>query len=154
MIVRVEILLLPDGTWETLRISPMGDFTETPGCATVIATVLSVNGNEIQFLGWPTTVTLEEDTQIENDDEGDGETVSADQVVLAVVCVSDNSQIVIIQIIVLNVNNDEGDGGTTVNEEKVLICHKPDKKGGHTLLIPQPAVPAHLGHGDKLGPCP
>jgi hypothetical protein len=150
MIVRVEILLLPDGTWEVLSISPMGDFTETPGCATVIATVLSVNGNEIQFLGWPTTVTLEEDTQIEND----GETVSANQVVLAVVCVSDNGQIVIIQIIVLNANNDNNDGDTSVDEEKVLVCHKPDKNGGHTLSISSSAVPAHLAHGDTLGACP
>jgi hypothetical protein len=36
----------------------------------------------------------------------------------------------------------------------VLICHKPDKKGGHTLSIAPPAVAAHLAHGDKLGPCP
>ncbi len=148
-IVRVEILLLSDGTWEVLSISPMGDFTETPGCVTVIATVLSVNGNEIQFLGWPTTVTLGED-------ESDGETVSANQVVLAVVCVSDDGQIVIVQIIVLNVNNDDGgnDDGTSVDGEKVLVCHKPDKKGGHTLSISSSAVPAHLAHGDTLGACP
>jgi hypothetical protein len=36
----------------------------------------------------------------------------------------------------------------------VLICHKPDKKGGHTLSVSSSAVPAHLGHGDKLGACP
>lgn len=145
MIVRVEILLLPDGTWEVLSISPLGDFTETSGCATVIATVLSVDGNEVQFLGWPTTVTLE---------ESDGVTVSANQVVLAVVCVSDDGQIVIVQIIVLNVDNDNDDGGTTVEGEKVLVCHKPDKKGGHTISISSSAVPAHLAHGDFLGECP
>ena len=150
MIVRVEILLLPDGTWEVLSISRMGDLTETPGCATIIATVLSINGNEVQFLGWPTTVTLEEDTQIEND----GETVSANQVVLAAVCISDNGQIIITQIIVLNVKNDDGDEDTSGNEEKVLVCHKPDKKGGHTISISESAVPAHLAHGDILGPCP
>ncbi len=147
-IVRVEILLLPDGTWEVLSISPLGDFTESPGCATVIATVLSINGNQVQFLGWPTTVTLGEDAQIEND----GETVSANQTVLAVVCVSENGQFVIIQIIVLNPEIDDGD--TSEGGEKVLVCHKPDKKGGHTISIAEPAVPAHLAHGDILGACP
>ena len=60
----------------------------------------------------------------------------------------------IVQIIVLIIDDGEtpdqgGEGG-----EKVLICHKPDKKGGHTLSVSASAVPAHLGHGDKLGPCP
>jgi len=166
MIVRVEILLLSDGTWEVLSIAPLGESTDTPGCATVIATVVSVNGNEIQFLGWPTTVTFDQTAGDGNDnsentngnenndngEEGSGETVSAGQVVLAVVCVSEDGQLVIVQIVVLNIDID--DGGSSVNGEKVLVCHKPDKKGGHTLSIPSPAVPAHLGHGDTLGPCP
>jgi len=32
---------------------------------------------------------------------------------------------------------------------KVQICHK-----GKTIRIAQPAVRAHLRHGDSLGPCP
>jgi len=155
MIVRVEILLLPDGTWEVLSISPLGDFTEAAGCATIIATVLSVNGNEIQFLGWPTTVTLGEDTQTGNENESGGETVNENQVVLAVVCVADDGQIVIVQIIVLNADNvNDDEGGTSVEGEKVLVCHKPDKNGGHTISISSSAVPAHLAHGDTLGACP
>ena len=34
-------------------------------------------------------------------------------------------------------------------KEKVLICHK-----GHTISVSPSAVPAHLRHGDTLGPCP
>jgi len=182
MIVRVEILLLPDGTWEVLSISPLGDSIETPGCATVIATVLRVEGNQIQFVGWPTTVTLGDDDQAEdneengdseenddeNEDDGDedgdenegeddgddesgGETISADQLVLAVVCVSADGQIVIVQIIVLNA--DDNDDGTSGEGDKVLVCHKPSKNP-HTLSISSSAVPAHLAHGDTLGPCP
>jgi hypothetical protein len=30
-----------------------------------------------------------------------------------------------------------------------LVCHK----GKKTLDLPQPAVQAHLDHGDRLGPC-
>jgi hypothetical protein len=32
--------------------------------------------------------------------------------------------------------------------KKVSICHK-----GQTLEVAEPAVEAHLGHGDTLGPC-
>ena len=32
---------------------------------------------------------------------------------------------------------------------KMLVCHK-----GHTISISVNAVPAHLRHGDTLGPCP
>ena len=189
-IVRVEILLLDDGTWEVLSIAPLGDSTGTPGCATVIATVVSVNGNQIQFLGWPIAITLQttsgnendsnenevengnendneneqgenegEDNDEQNDnDAGDSDTLEPGQVVVAVVCVSEDGTLVIVNIIILNTDDDgDGDnGGTPGNgQEKVLVCHKPNsKKGGHTLSIAKPAVPAHLGHGDTLGPCP
>lgn len=33
-------------------------------------------------------------------------------------------------------------------QRKVTICHK-----GHTLEVAEPAVQAHLNHGDSLGPC-
>ncbi len=145
MIVRVEILLLPDGTWQVLSIAPLDDFAEIPGCSTVIATVVTVNGNEVQFLGWP-SVTLGEDVTIES--EGNG-TLTANQVVLVVVCTSEGGQIVIVQIIIVNTNN----VGTPMEGEKVLVCHKPSKNA-HTLSISASALPAHLGHGDTLGPCP
>jgi hypothetical protein len=37
--------------------------------------------------------------------------------------------------------------------EKVLICHHPGAHQ-HTISVSQNAVPAHLAHGDTLGPCP
>jgi len=162
MIVRVEILLLNDGTWEVLSIAPLGELSETSGCATVVATIVSVNGDEVQFLGWPTSVKLEisegENDQGEDEDGEDEQedtitvTLSADQVVLAVVCVSEDDQLFIVKITILNQNNDEGETPSS-GEEKVLICHKPNKNA-HTLSLPQSAIPAHLAHGDILGPCP
>jgi hypothetical protein len=152
MFVRVEILLSPDGTWEVLSIAPLGEFEEDPDCGTVVATVVSVEGNVIQLSGWP-TITLGEDIKIENDEGGEG-TLNPNQTVLLVICPSGEGQIVIVQIIILDI----GDDGTPVEGgeggEKVLICHKPDKKGGHTISVSSSAVPAHLAHGDKLGPCP
>jgi hypothetical protein len=151
MLVRVEILLLPDGTWQVLSIAPLGDIIEVPECATVIATVVAVNGNEVQFLGWP-SITLSEDVVIEGG--GDAVTLSPNQNVIVVVCPSEEGQIVIVQIIIINITPGE-DVGTPAEGEKVLVCHKPNsKKGGKTLSISSSAVPAHLGHGDTLGPCP
>jgi len=149
MFVRVEILLSPDGTWEVLSITPLGEFEEDPDCSTVVATVVSVEGNVIQLSGWP-AITLDQDVIIEG---GEG-LLSPEQTVLIVVCSSEEGQIVIIQIIIINIDGDDaappeaGEGG-----EKVLLCHKPEKKGGHTLSVSSSAVPAHLGHGDRLGPC-
>ena len=152
MLVRVEILLLEDGTWEVISIVPLGDLTDTSGCANVIATVVSVNGDQIQFLGWPTIVTFADDDNANENEDGDDLGVRPGQKVLAVVCVV-NNQVVIVRI--TGLDDDEGDDGEpSGNGEKVLICHKPDKKGGHTLSIASSAVPAHLGHGDRLGACP
>lgn len=157
MLVRVEILLQDDGTWEVISISPLGEVPSTSGCATVVATVESVNGNQIKFLGWPEPVPVNPPTSYGNENDNgstgvDVTTLKPGQQVLVVVCVSGDNQLVITMIIVLNVEEDDdnqADGG-----EKVLVCHKPAKKGGHTISISSSAVPAHLGHGDKLGPCP
>jgi hypothetical protein len=159
MLVRVEILLQDDGTWEVISISPLGEVPSTSGCATVVATVESVSGNQIKFLGWPEPVTVNAPTSYGNENDNDSgdmgldlSTLKPGQQVLVVVCVSGNNQLVITKIVVIDnddENNNESGGG-----DKVLVCHKPGKKGGHTLSISSSAVPAHLGHGDKLGACP
>ena len=156
MLVRVEILLLEDGTWEVISIAPLGDFTEVDGCVTVAATIISVTADEIQFVGWP-SMPLSSDVKIERDggDEQQGNIIlSPAQNVLVVLCPSDNKQIVITQIIIIVVTPPDEEGNEPSSEgEKVLVCHKPNKNA-HTLSLPPSAVPAHLGHGDKLGPCP
>jgi len=40
-------------------------------------------------------------------------------------------------------------------EDKVLICHIPpgNPENAHTIRVSVNAVPAHLAHGDALGPC-
>jgi hypothetical protein len=173
MLVRVEVLLSDDGTWEVLSLTPLGDFSEVDGCVTVAATIVSVTADEIQFVGWP-AMPLNANVKIEGGrnqegnqgeeeggeeqkqgDEGQGTIVlSPNQNVLVVLCPSDDHQIVITQIIVIVINPpDENGNESPGNNEKVLVCHKP-KKNAHTLSLPQSAVPAHLAHGDTLGPCP
>jgi len=36
---------------------------------------------------------------------------------------------------------------------RITICHKPGTPAQKTLVLPEPAIPGHLGHGDTLGPC-
>lgn len=166
MIVRVEIRLLPDDTWEVLSIAPLGDVLETPGCVTVIVKVLGVDGDQIQFEGWPTPVTLTEDTQTENNDneaenengdedndseEGDGEIIQPGQTILAVVCIDEDGRLVVVQFVLLDTDDDGLGAGSG---EKVLVCHNASRNNPHTISIAEPAVPAHLAHGDTLGPCP
>lgn len=148
MLVVVEILLLDDGTWEVLSIAPLSESTQIPGCATVAATVVSVDGNESQFRDWP-AITLVEGVTVE-DESGAAATLSPNQTVLVVICSSEEGQFQITKIIILNTEQDDSAG----NAEKMLVCHKPDKKGGHTLSIAAPAVSAHLAHGDTPGACP
>ena len=148
MFVMVEILLHEDGTWEVLSISPLSHFTEIPGCATVTATVESVNENEVQFSDWP-SITLGQDVTIENEDGTPG-MLAADQKVLVVVCATEDGQFAITKIILLQTDDED----TQAGGGKVLVCHKPDKKGGHTLSIAAAALPAHLAHGDRQGACP
>ncbi len=40
--------------------------------------------------------------------------------------------------------------------EKVTLCHIPpgNPSNAHTIAVGAAAVPAHLAHGDTLGPCP
>jgi LPXTG-motif cell wall-anchored protein len=40
--------------------------------------------------------------------------------------------------------------------DKVVICHIPpgNPDNAHTIVVSENAVPAHLAHGDTLGPCP
>ena len=33
-------------------------------------------------------------------------------------------------------------------QDKVTICHR-----GHTITVAEPALQAHLAHGDAIGPC-
>jgi hypothetical protein len=55
------------------------------------------------------------------------------------------------QIIHMNHDEDEDEGGGGNN--RVAICHNLGNGDWITIYVAEPAVPAHLAHGDYLGPC-
>ena len=144
MLVRVELILQSDGTWQVIKIEPISSLVWFPGCMDLIATVISVNGNQLQLRDWP-IITLDEDVTIEG-------TLAPDSVIRIRVCFTEVMVIKVTYIIIIQQDTDE----PPIVEEsgKVTVCHKPGKKkGGHTLTIGRPALGAHLGHGDYEGAC-
>ena len=145
MLVRVELVLQSDGTWQVVKIEAISNLVWFPGCMDVIATVVSVNGNQLQLLNWP-VVTIEDEARIEG-------TLIPDSVIRMRVCFDQTLMIKVTVIIVIQQVTVEP---PPVSEEggKVNVCHKPNgKKGGHTLSISRSALPAHLAHGDYEGVC-
>jgi hypothetical protein len=49
----------------------------------------------------------------------------------------------------------DGDGDNDDHWSMVTICHIPpgNPANEHTITVGAPATPAHLAHGDYLGPC-
>ena len=83
MLVRVELILQSDGTWQVIKIEPISNLVWFPGCMDVIATVVSVNGNQLQLLNWP-VVTIEDGARIEG-------TLVPNSVIRMRVCFDQNS---------------------------------------------------------------
>jgi hypothetical protein len=144
MLVRVIIYLLPDGTWQVMRITSLDIFTGIPGCLNLTATVINFEGTRLQLLGWPELV-LGEDVEIDG-------ALRPNSVVAILLCFDEKGMIEIVQIIVIFQPEIDIEP-PPVEGHKVTICHKPNKKGGNTITIAKSALPAHLAHGDYIGAC-
>ena len=144
MLVRVEMVFLEDGTWQTTRIDVVNTLVWFPGCMDIIATVVSIDGKQIQLLNWP-VMTVAEDATIEG-------LLAPSSIIRMRLCFDEAMLIKITYILIIETPiieiPAEDEGG------KVTVCHKPGKKkGGHTLSVGRSALGAHLGHGDYEGAC-
>ena len=92
-LVRVEITILPDGTWRVARITPVSDAGFGVGCLHVSAVVVGISGNQIELLNW-TTIYLDDDVQVVGE-------ITVDSVVVILICVDDDGTIVVISIVVI-----------------------------------------------------
>jgi hypothetical protein len=153
MLVRVEIIILPDGTWRVVEIRPFQGFGGGLGCLTFTGVVVDVDGDQLQLVGWP-PLTLGDDVQLAGE-------LEPNSIVLFQICFADDMTLRVVYIIVIYTPEPvvvpsqpplaEPPGG---EGNKVTVCHKPDGKNPHTITIARSALPAHLAHGDILGPCP
>jgi hypothetical protein len=142
MLVRVELVQQPDGSWLVVKIEPLSDLPWFPGCMDVVATVIGVDGSQLQLENWP-VVSLGEDVTVEG-------ALTPGSIVRMRICFTEDG-IQVVSIIIIEPGDVEPPAAD--EGEKVTVCHKPDKKGGHTLTIGRSALPAHLGHGDYVGTC-
>jgi hypothetical protein len=155
-LVRVSGVILPDGTWRarTIRRLDAGQ-----GCLELRNIVLSVEGSQLVLFDGQvidlTGVTVEG-------------TLQPGAVVVIYGCVADDGEFTAITVIVLFQLPELPPTPTPVptitpaptrppeQSDKVIICHRPpgNPDNAHTLTVGASAVPAHLAHGDTLGPCP
>jgi len=57
------------------------------------------------------------------------------------------------QIIGVNIITPPGDDDDDDDGNRVAICHRTGNGSYHTIYVAPQAVPAHIAHGDYLGPC-
>jgi len=164
-LVKVEARILPDGTWLAIKIAPASVDGLGLGCVSISAIVVRVNADQIELLNGP-TIPLDDDVAVAGD-------LATGSVIVIVVCVDADGTIHIVSIIVIYWLEPPVVPTPTVvsppptppappstpppeegGSDKVTVCHKPNSKNPHTLTISRSALPAHLGHGDTLGPCP
>jgi hypothetical protein len=154
MLVRVELLLHPDGSHKVIRISPLKGFDWEVGCQYLVVTVIGIDGNKLILDGWP-SIELNDDVQIEGE-------IKPGSILQIMICYDEDMNVSMVYIIVLSgpddlppdEGEDDDEDGKEGKKDKVMVCHKPNSKNPHTIVISSSAVPAHLGHGDILGPCP
>jgi hypothetical protein len=146
ILVRVEAYLLPDGTWQVVRISAIDVFIGIPGCMVLNATVVGVEGDILRLLGWP-KLEMDEDIRVEGD-------LRPNSIVLVQLCFDEDGRLIIVLISLAYDPDDEDGDEPPEMDDKVTLCHKPYKKqGGHSITVSRSALPAHLGHGDYIGGC-
>lgn len=154
-LVRVTAWIRDDGTWlatHILRLDTGGE----QGCVAITAVIIDINGDEL-ILSNGQTILLGGDIVV------DGE-LQPGSVVLITACVQDDGTILIVSIIVIYTPppptppslpppGPPGGGNDGPGSGDVTICHKPGTPAEQTKTVPQPALGAHLGHGDTMGPC-
>lgn len=152
-LVRVTAEIRADGTW-LIRELRLLEGTIEPGCVAITAVITNVSSGQI---------TLSNGTTVPLDGVVVNGTLRVGSVVVIIACANDDGTITIISITVIYDPGEPvpptptpGPWPTPVpgGQNKVTICHKPGTPAQHTLTVAEPALSAHLGHGDTLGPCP
>ncbi len=137
--VKVTGWILEDGTWLATEIKHTG-LHLGQGCFLVSSVVQSVTGNQILLVDGQ-TLERTEDLAVTGD-------LKAGSMVRYQTCLDKQGQSNIGSVTVVYQLEE-------LPQAKVVICHIPPGNPGnrHTIEVGQPAVPAHMAHGDTMGAC-
>ena len=127
MLVRVEIQVQPDGTWKVISIAPLTGSELVEGCQELTAVVVSVSGNQLQLQGWP-VLTIGENAEIVGE-------LQANSVVLVQVCFGGDGSLQVVYIFIILQPEIEEPPSPELPGEKVMICHKPNGKNPHVIVV-------------------
>jgi hypothetical protein len=133
MLVRVEIQVLPDGTWKVLSIAPLQGFEWGEDCQELTAVVISISGNQLQLRGWP-ALTIGENAEIVGE-------LQTNSIVLIRVCFGDDGSVLVVYIFIISAFG-RRTNATRATRREVMICTAKQQEP-HTIVVAQPAVPAH-----------
>jgi hypothetical protein len=138
--VKVTGWIQEDGSWLATEIKHT-DLHLGQGCFLVTSVVQSVNGDQI-ILADGQTIVITGDLVVTGD-------LKEGSIVRYQFCVDEQGQSRIVSITVVYQMEEPP-------QAKAVICHYPPGNPGnrHTIEVGQPAVPAHMAHGDTLGTCP
>lgn len=146
-LVTVKGNLLPDSAVLAKKITRVAGHDE---CTLTTATVIAIEDN-LLTLDNGETLMLDDSITLSGVPE-------VGSTLLITACENENGESVVVKVEVL----DEAEPTPTptpfptpVAGEKVTICHIPsgNPARARTLTVDAAALPAHLGHGDTLGPC-
>ncbi|MFO7537935.1 MAG: DUF5666 domain-containing protein [Chloroflexota bacterium] len=149
-LVRVEIRLLPDGSWHTVSILPL-DSSFGLGCFLINSSVVSYSGGQLVLSNWP-TVTVGDGVQVVGN-------LVPNSIISIQICIGFDGNLIIINNLIIIIHQvivtpapgpppPDGSG-------KVTICKVPpgNPAAQHTIQVGASAVQSHLGSGSYLGPC-
>lgn len=138
--VKVTGWILEDGTWLATEIKHTG-LHLGQGCFLVTSIVQSVTGDQILLVDGQTLVRTN-DLMVTGD-------LKEGSMVRYQSCVDEQGQSKIGSITAVYQLEE-------LPQAKAVICHIPpgNPENRHTIEVGQPAVPAHMEHGDTMGPCP
>ncbi len=150
-LVRVELRLLPDGTWRTVSILSLPSAFGL-GCFIIHSTLVSYSSSQLVLANWP-AIPVSQGVQVM------GNPV-LNSIISVQICIAFDGSLIIINNLIIIIHQvivapPPGPGIPPGGDGKVTICKVPpgNPAARHTIQVSPPAVQAHLGTGSYLGQC-